>query len=186
MTAGALTIAKCVSCGASFNYVRGRRGRRRSFCSVVCRRAHFRRSNKVKICASCGASFRVRYLTKKERGIRGRFCSAKCWQKAQRRYATKDEAHAAAAHRRRARLRGANHEQFTAAEIFERDCWRCGLCGKRVDKRLRRPHPMRASLDHITPLSDGGHHVRSNVQCSHWICNSRKSHGPGGQLRLFG
>jgi 5-methylcytosine-specific restriction endonuclease McrA len=45
---------------------------------------------------------------------------------------------------------------------------------------------MRASLDHITPIARGGGHTRDNVQCSHWLCNARKSDGAGGQLLLFG
>ncbi len=87
-------------------------------------------------------------------------------------------------HRRRARKRNATVERFSSAEIYERDGWRCGICGKAVDRRLKAPHHMAASLDHIMPLAVGGSHSRSNVQLAHWICNSRKTWVGGGQLKL--
>lgn len=90
---------------------------------------------------------------------------------------------------RRARRRGAVSEPFTASEIFERDRYRCGLCRKQVSRTRLVPHPMAATLDHIVPLAAGGDHVRANVQCAHFICNSRKGQGTapsGDQLRLVG
>lgn len=78
-------------------------------------------------------------------------------------------------------------EKFSAVEIFERDGWRCGICMKPVSASLRWPNPKSASLDHIVPISRGGHHVRANVQLSHLGCNSRKSASDRNiQLRLFG
>lgn len=74
-------------------------------------------------------------------------------------------------------------------EIFDRDRWRCQLCGGRVSRSLRHPDPLSASLDHIVPLNDGGAHIRANVQLAHLRCNLSK--GPrrvsaGEQLRLVG
>lgn len=77
-------------------------------------------------------------------------------------------------------------EEIDEREIFERDKWRCGLCGLKVDKRLYGADLMGPSLDHIEPISTGGAHTKRNVQLAHRICNSRKNNGPGGQLRLFG
>lgn len=76
--------------------------------------------------------------------------------------------------RRRAQKRGVEAESFEHKEIFERDKWKCGLCGKPVNKRLKHPDPKSASLDHIVPLSRGGKHVRSNVQLAHLRCNLQK------------
>lgn len=59
-------------------------------------------------------------------------------------------------------------------EIFERDGWRCGLCGGMIDRSARWPAPESASLDHMVPLSIGGHHVPDNVQAAHLSCNVRK------------
>ena len=88
---------------------------------------------------------------------------------------------------RRARPRGLPTEAFSHEEIFERDGYICGLCGKRVSRTLRFPHPRSASLDHILPASLGGAHVRSNVQCAHLGCNSAKNNRPQGeQLLLVG
>lgn len=76
--------------------------------------------------------------------------------------------------RRRALLLGGETENFTYAEVFERDGWICGLCHEPVDPDLAHPDPMSKSLDHIVPLTRGGGHVRSNVQLAHLVCNVSK------------
>lgn len=65
-------------------------------------------------------------------------------------------------------------EPIVNAEIFERDGWVCQLCDAPVDRLLNYPDPGSASLDHILPLSRGGHHIRSNVQLAHLFCNLSK------------
>lgn len=77
--------------------------------------------------------------------------------------------------RRRAQKYQAPFEKFLDAEIFERDGWACQLCMQPVDPDLRWPDPFSASLDHITPLSKGGHHLRSNCQLAHLRCNIKKA-----------
>jgi hypothetical protein len=90
-------------------------------------------------------------------------------------------------HRHRARYFGVEYEPVKRAHVYERDGWRCGICRKKVDARLKYPHPESASLDHITPMALGGSHTYVNLQCAHLICNSRKSHhGTGDQLALIG
>ena len=87
--------------------------------------------------------------------------------------------------RRRAAERGAQAEDFTHEEIFDRDAWVCQLCRKRIGKTYRYPHPRSASLDHVVPLIDGGEHTRANVQAAHLACNlSKNARGGGEQLRL--
>ena len=89
--------------------------------------------------------------------------------------------------RRRAIERGAEAEDFSRTEIFDRDGWRCQLCRRLMVKALDYPDPMSASLDHIVPLAAGGQHVRTNVQASHLVCNLSKNSGvwgEGEQLRL--
>lgn len=52
----------------------------------------------------------------------------------------------------------------------------CGICGKPVDKTIRYPHPMSASVDHIIPVSRGGHPSDiNNLQLAHRCCNRAKS-----------
>lgn len=89
--------------------------------------------------------------------------------------------------RQRARHHGVEYEYINRKKVFIRDGWRCGICGKKVDKRLKYPHPMSVSLDHIVPMSLGGGHLYRNVQCSHWLCNTEKCDtGAGDQLALLG
>ena len=52
----------------------------------------------------------------------------------------------------------------------------CGICGKPVDKSLKSPHPMSATVDHIIPVSKGGHPSDiTNLQLAHRCCNRAKS-----------
>lgn len=52
----------------------------------------------------------------------------------------------------------------------------CAICGQRVDKKLKYPHPMSATVDHIIPVSKGGHPSDiSNLQLAHFCCNRLKS-----------
>lgn len=89
--------------------------------------------------------------------------------------------------KRRALLRTSAVENVDRDLVGERDGWKCGLCGVRVDVSLRWPDPMSASLDHILPLSVGGEHTWANVQISHLRCNVLKGNRGGGeQLRLVG
>ena len=51
----------------------------------------------------------------------------------------------------------------------------CGICGKPVDKTLKDPDPMSASVDHIIPLSRNGDPVSlDNLQLAHRCCNRSK------------
>ena len=51
----------------------------------------------------------------------------------------------------------------------------CAICGRLVDKSLKFPHPLSASVDHITPIALGGHpSAYENLQLTHLICNQSK------------
>jgi hypothetical protein len=61
--------------------------------------------------------------------------------------------------------------------VYAQSKWKCHLCGKRVKRYLKYPHPKSASLDHIVPLSWGKKspgHVWGNVALAHLRCNQRK------------
>ena len=52
----------------------------------------------------------------------------------------------------------------------------CALCGKPVDKSLKFPHPMSPTVDHIIPISRGGHPSDiNNMQLAHLKCNREKA-----------
>lgn len=52
----------------------------------------------------------------------------------------------------------------------------CAICGNLVDKKLRFPNPMCATVDHIIPVSRGGHPSDiDNLQLAHLCCNRAKS-----------
>lgn len=71
--------------------------------------------------------------------------------------------------------------------VFERDAWKCQLCGTRAPKRLRgTTDALAPELDHIIPLAAGGQHTYENTQCSHRSCNMAKGARPAGQLILIG
>lgn len=52
----------------------------------------------------------------------------------------------------------------------------CAICGQPVDKRLKYPHPLSPSIDHIIPIDRGGHPSDiDNLQLAHWKCNREKA-----------
>jgi 5-methylcytosine-specific restriction endonuclease McrA len=89
--------------------------------------------------------------------------------------------------RRRAQKTATQVEAFQNVEVFERDRWRCGICGGKVSPARAWPDPLSASLDHVVPLSQGGAHTKANVRLAHLRCNiSRGTRGGGEQLLLVG
>ena len=52
----------------------------------------------------------------------------------------------------------------------------CGICGKPVDFSFKYPHPLSPTVDHIIPVSKGGHPSDlANLQLAHRWCNRAKS-----------
>lgn len=139
------------------------------FCGMRCR-GRFDNALPVKIpCAVCGQKFVPIG--------RASVCSAECSRLRKR----------SADNYRRSVMAGAEAERFSDLEIFERDKWRCGLCGGRVSKAFRYPDIGAATIDHILPIARGGGHTWSNVQLAHFGCNTKKGARlivTGEQLRL--
>lgn len=87
--------------------------------------------------------------------------------------------------KRRAVERGATADNIDPLQIFDRDGWRCHLCGVRTLKSMRGKHEDRSpELDHILPLACGGTHTFDNVACACRRCNLSKSAQAIGQIRL--
>lgn len=52
----------------------------------------------------------------------------------------------------------------------------CGICGQPVNFKIKWPHPLSPCIDHIIPVSKGGHPSDiSNLQLAHMACNRMKS-----------
>lgn len=124
-------------------------------------------------CAECQQVFTAP-ATRRRR----KFCGPRCSKRARKRVERSAQ---------RARLRCVRVETVNPISVFERDGWRCKLCGVSTPRRLRGSTEDRApELDHIIPLAAGGEHSYRNTQCACRRCNGAKSSKPLGQLRLFG
>jgi 5-methylcytosine-specific restriction endonuclease McrA len=157
----------CAYCGKQLS------GQQKRYCSPAC--ASWDRAATVvrvpeptaKACERCGCEFMppTKARTKK-------ICSRCAWE-------IWKTAHPHKARQIRVRCRVLRRHKVAAddidpIEVFERDGWLCGICGKKVDKRAVFPQPQSPTLDHIVPLAAGGAHAWGNVQCAHFLCNCRK------------
>lgn len=88
--------------------------------------------------------------------------------------------------RRRARQAEQLVEVVDPDVVFERDGWRCHLCGRRIDRRLSGRAAMGPTIDHLVPLAAGGEHSYRNVAAAHRRCNSAKGTRGAAQLALIG
>lgn len=77
-------------------------------------------------------------------------------------------------YRRRTRIEDGEVELFEPREIYDRDSWICHICNQPIDPSTLWPDTRSASMDHVIPISCGGHHTRDNVKASHLGCNIRK------------
>lgn len=136
-----------------------------------CRRLFTARTSKARVCG------RPCELLRKARLARQRYVADPATELERRRVARQNASDQERANnrarnqRRRAVVFGAEAEDFTPLEIFERDGWVCQLCTRPIDPTLRYPDLMSASLDHAVPLSLGGAHTRANCRATHFTCN---------------
>lgn len=76
-------------------------------------------------------------------------------------------------------------ETIDPIKVFERDKWKCHLCGEKTPQGLRGTSQMQApELDHIVTLADGGSHTWGNVACACRRCNLAKGARSLGQIGL--
>ena len=140
---------------------------------IKARRQRTRQPPRPRACRACGTMF-----TPVGKG-RVRLCSSPCKRQTAKRRKRIEKGV------RRARTRGSAAERIDPIAVFERDRWRCQLCGCSTPKRLRGQMVDRApELDHIVPLGSGGAHTWVNVHCACRKCNGQKHANPLGQLRL--
>lgn len=138
----------------------------------------------VRQCAHCANDF-VAMCGGEYSSIK--FCSKQCQNAMARSQPSYKEMQKAAKARRRARRKGSKVlDRVSPTGVFERDGYRCGMCGVKTLKSKRgTTHPRAPELDHIVALSLGGDHSYANTQCSCRACNGRKGAGVAGQLNLF-
>lgn len=133
-----------------------------------------RSSGKVVTCKECGCVYCPLYGTKGNTWCQP--CKAIGLKRIKR-------AHKAL---RRARKKGADCESVDPYKVFDRDKWKCQLCGVKTPKSKRGTYADNApELDHIIPLSKGGAHKYTNTQCTCRKCNGLKSDKPLGQMLMF-
>lgn len=129
-----------------------------------------------KICKMCGVQIG------QDEGARGRhkFCSVECANK-------NDRLKYGGNNRRRARRHGVPYEPVNKIKVFDRDAWRCQMCGVKTPKKLMGSFDDKApELDHRIPMAMGGPHSYDNVQCSCRKCNLAKGgYSASGQMNLF-
>lgn len=162
---------QCRACFAQFF------GAGRAACSESCaaqlnrqnaRRMYFtERANEHRMCKCrrCGKTFSTR------KHNQAKYCNGRCSRAAQR------DGHD---FRDRARKHGVRYEAFDKNKVFERDGWKCQLCGCGLLRKYvafakgQRPEPNSPTIDHVVPLSRGGPHTYENTQAACWACNTRK------------
>lgn len=79
--------------------------------------------------------------------------------------------------RRRALKLGATIGPIDLEAIRVRDKMRCCICGKKVDEKLKHPHPDSLSFDHSWPLGLHGPHSQENQRVAHLHCNVERGIG---------
>ena len=50
----------------------------------------------------------------------------------------------------------------------------CSICGLPINLSLSYPHPWSLTIDHVTPIAQGGATREDNLQPAHFTCNRRK------------
>lgn len=161
--------AQCAAdgCNAPFD----KRLPHQRFCSALCRNRvnnvagwTRRRVSEPRLCALCGKSFIPPYG-----GGRIKYCSLECGTSAKRKLRS------GSTNRRRAAKFGVVYEPVNKRKVFERDGWKCYLCGVPTPAILSgTKEPNAPELEHVVPLAMGGAHSYSNVRCACHRCNRAK------------
>jgi 5-methylcytosine-specific restriction endonuclease McrA len=180
------TVFKCQTCERPFES----RQIRAKYCSTDCMakgvagvltKRHGTRPPRP--CEKCGEIFKPARPNRRQReaGYIQRHCSYECAGMVPRTVRPKRGD-------REKRLRSTGYwHPVDPMIVFDRDGWRCHLCGIRTPKHLRGTTDDRApECDHIVPIAAGGSHSYENSACSCRKCNRQKGAKPLGQLLLFG
>jgi endogenous inhibitor of DNA gyrase (YacG/DUF329 family) len=130
---------------------------RRRFCSKRCR-ALASRTN-IAVCKNCNETFHFATHGRRDRPL---YCCHPCY--------LEDRFGIKRSRGRKAVMARSNTAKVRTA-IFERDRYRCWLCEKPINARLKWPHPKSASIDHYIPVAEGGTDDPGNLCAAHLVCN---------------
>lgn len=152
------TLVPCPRCHADFWPWADGVGHARKYCSKAClRKPMVPKARAPKVSKECIHCLQPYVAFRRDQQC----CSKPCRE----RYNSK---------LRKARLKGLKPSVITAAHLFKRGDSLCALCQGVVDRALRYPHPLSATVDHIHPITKGGEHSMDNVQLAHARCNLLK------------
>lgn len=156
----------CLHCKISFT---PEKSGGRNLCSTQCRSRFYGNDSPVKLCTEGGC----------DRPLRAKGLCSMHWRRKARAEGREtqgpwDERRKANYQQRRALKLQLPADNIRPADVYERDEWVCGICSDPVDRNTVWPDPMSPSLDHVLPLSLGGHHTMENVTLAHLSCNVRK------------
>lgn len=143
----------------------------------------------------CSCCFNLFVFTIKM-GMHKDLCSDKCkkqkYKESNKKSRTKSRANGFRndkdrTHRSRAKRHGVVYEPINVFKVFDRDKWKCHLCGVKTPKEKRGTIELNApELDHIITFAEGGDHTYNNVACCCRKCNADKNSKSKGQIFLFG
>lgn len=127
-----------------------------------CGRRYASNSHHKKTCGTCKPP-------ESEAAKKARKLKERAWRREYRR------THGGEKARHRAARAGVAYEPINVMKVFERDGWRCQMCGRSTPPERRGTYERNApELDHIIPLGLRGPHLYSNVQCACRECNGKK------------
>lgn len=152
---------------------------RQAFHHIITKRNGHRRRGHYRllpaICESCNHPFRRRS------GQVNRFCSWDCMHSFRRKRASSIPLWQIRKNAWRRALQG----QIDIWAICERDGWRCHICQRPINHRLKWPNSRSASIDHVIPISQGGTNDPQNLRAAHLRCNSKRCNRGPAQLILI-
>ena len=148
-------LKDCASCGIAFPTMWARK----KYCSPDCMTYYTPRVTcGWYVCTLCGSQdYAISAVNRR------RFCS-RC----------RSERRRDSDHVDRAIRNGCDHEEIDITGVFVADHWTCQGCGCKCDKSLDPNDNKYPTLDHKTPISLGGGHVRENVWLLCRQCNTNK------------
>jgi len=157
----------CARCARLFE----RRSERQRFCSLAC--AQPSQMHGPRRCKACEVEF-----TPAHGGAE--YCSLSCARRTMRlRYGRR--------HKERAQYHGVPYEPVNRLKVFERDGWKCQVCGRATPRKGQGTFRDNApELDHRIPMAMGGAHSYENCQLACRRCNATKGGTKVvGQMPLF-